>query len=110
MQLIFRTEMLINSSKAYLDVKILFCKIMHHLYIYVQKLGKCFIWGRTIPYLILTVGQNGDFADIRGHLKGTKCYRGSWQLVLTYERDKSNGSQSSFKTFIFRGVNTIIRA
>ena len=57
-----------------------------------------------------TVGQNGDFADIRGHLKGTKCYRGSWQLVLTYERNKSNGSQSSFKTFIFRGVNTIIRA
>ena len=57
-----------------------------------------------------TVGQNGDFADIRGYLKGTKCYRGSWQLVLTYERDKSNGSQNSFKTFIFRGVNTIIRA
>ena len=56
------------------------------------------------------MGQNGDFADIRGHLKGTKCYRGSWQLVLTYERNKSNGSQSSFKTFIFRGVNTIIRA
>ena len=57
-----------------------------------------------------TVGHNGDFADIRGYLKGTKCYRGSWQLVLTYERDKSNGSQNSFKTFIFRGVNTIIRA
>ena len=56
------------------------------------------------------MGQNGDFADIRGHVKGTKCYRGSWQLVLTYERDKSNGSQNSFKTFIFRGVNTIISA
>ena len=64
----------------------------------------------TVSSNHITVGQNGDFADIRGHLKGTKCYRGSWQLVLTYERNKSNGSQSSFKTFIFRGVNTIIRA
>ena len=53
---------------------------------------------------IYTVGQNGDFADIRGHLKGTKCYRGSWQLILTYERDKSNGSQNSFKTLYSGGL------
>ena len=50
------------------------------------------------------MGQNGDFADIRGHLKGTKCYRGSWQLILTYERDKSNGSQNSFKTLYSGGL------
>ena len=51
-----------------------------------------------------TVGQNGDFADIRGYLKGTKCCRGSWQLVLTYERDKSNGSQKALKLLYSGGL------
>ena len=53
---------------------------------------------------IYTVGQNGDFADIRGYLKGTKCCRGSWQLVLTYERDKSNGSQKALKLLYSGGL------
>ena len=31
------------------------------------------------------MGQNGDFADIRRYLQGTKFYRSSWHFVLTYK-------------------------
>ena len=58
----------------------------------------------SFPDHACTVGQNGDFADIRGYLKGTKCCRGSWQLVLTYERDKSNGSQKALKLLYSGGL------